>query len=193
LRFSSRELDALKAHATDPNGNPSSDSWISTFDALLAHLYQRVCRARLQLREKDPNQAKLSPPDFLTPIHIRNRLGLPPLDFPDAVFCVYTTLPIDVLANGPLWQVAKALHDLTRTASTTSKEEMNRSLSWIVVQPDKQKIRQGFQYRNGSFMVSQRNKVNMYVGTVFDVRPVLVSTPFMPISLLRWGGLLFAN
>ena len=184
LRFSSRELNALKAHATNPNDSPSSDSWISTFDALSAHLYQRVYRARLQLREKDLNQAELSPPDFLTPVNIRNRLGLPPRYFPDALFCVYTTLPLDILANGPLWQVAKALHDLTRTASTNSKEEMNQSLRWIAVQPDKQKIRQGFQYGNGSFMVSQWNKVDLYVGTIFDVRPVLVSTPFTPISLL---------
>ena len=33
-------------------------------------------------------------------------------------------------------------------------------------------------------MISQWNKLDMYVGTVFDVRPVLVSTPFTPISLL---------
>src|SRR5277367_2716207 len=46
LRFSGLELNALKAHATDPNDSPSSDNWISTFDALSAHLYQRVYRAR---------------------------------------------------------------------------------------------------------------------------------------------------
>ncbi|KAJ6607038.1 transferase family-domain-containing protein [Mycena sp. CBHHK59/15] len=187
LRFSSRELNALKAHATDPNGSPSSGSWISTFDALSAHLYQRVHRARLQLRAKDANQGELSHPDFLTPVNLRSRLGhdrLPPRYFPNALFTPYITLPLDVLANGLLWQVAKALHDVTRTTSTTSKEEMNLILRWITAQPDTRKIRPGFRYGNGSFMVSQWNKFDMYVGTVFEVRPVLVSTPFLPISLV---------
>ncbi|KDQ12476.1 hypothetical protein BOTBODRAFT_34444 [Botryobasidium botryosum FD-172 SS1] len=185
MRFSSRELSALKTHATDPNsGGPSSDSWISTFDALSAHLYQSVYRARLQLRVEDPKQGEMSPPNFLTPVNVRNRFGLPPRYFPNALICTYTGVPPDVLASGPLWQVAKVLHDLTRTSSTTSKEEMNQTLKWIAMQPDKQKIRQGFLYGNGSLMISQWNKVDMYAGTRFEVPPTLVSTPFTPISLV---------
>lgn len=187
LRFSHRELNALKGHATDPNGSTLSDSWISTFDALSAHLYQRVYRARLQLHAKDSNQGELSSPNFLTPVNLRNRLGrdcLPSRYFPNALFCPHITLSHDVLANGPLWQVARALHDLTRTISTTSKDELNQSLRWIAMQPDKKKIRQGFQYGNGSLMVSQWNKFDMYAGTVFEVGPVLVSPPFTPVTLI---------
>ncbi|KAF7977913.1 hypothetical protein HWV62_2484 [Athelia sp. TMB] len=213
LRFSSRELNALKAHATDPNGSPSPDSWVSTFEALSAHLYQHIHRARLHLRAKDPNQNELSPPDFLTPVNhihrarlhlrakdpnqnelsppdfltpvnVRSRLGLPPHYFPNALFCSYTTVPPEVLANGPLWQVAKVLHGLTRTPFMTSKEEMNRTLRWIAAQPDKRKIQQGFRYGNGSLMISQWNKFDMYAGNVFETPPALVSTPFTPISLL---------
>ena len=33
-------------------------------------------------------------------------------------------------------------------------------------------------------MISQWNKFDMYAGNVFEVPPVLVSTPFTPISLL---------
>ena len=183
LRFSSLELKALKALATNPN-EPPSDAWISTFDALSAHLYHHVHRARLKLRAKDPTQPTLSPPDFLTPVNIRTRLDLPPRYFPEALLTVYTTLPLDILADGPLWQLAKAVHELTRTTSTTSKDDMNGTIKWIALQPEKQKIRQGFRYGTGSFMVSQWNKVDMYVGTTFDVRPVMVSTPFTSISLM---------
>ncbi|KAK0485716.1 transferase [Armillaria novae-zelandiae] len=184
LRFSSSELSALKARATDP----SSDSWISTFDALCAHFYQRVYRARLKLRAKDPTLPDLSPPDFLTPVNLRSRIGLPPRYFPNALHCQYTSLSHELLANGPLWQVAKALHDLTRTPSTTSKEEVDRTYRWVAAQPDKRKIKQGFRYGSGGLMLSQWNKMDMYAGSVFDVAPVLVAPPFTPISLLDGLG-----
>lgn len=192
LRFSSRELNTLKAHATDPNA--SSDDWISTFEALSAHLCQRVHRARLKLHAKDPNHGTLSSPNFLTPVNLRSRLGndFPSRYFPNALWLAYTDLPLasDVLSNGPLWQVAKSLHNMTRTPSRSSKEEINRNLKWMAFQPDKGKIRDRFQYGNGTLMISQWNKFDMYAGTVFDVPPVLVSPPFTPISLVDGLGYL---
>ncbi|KAK0455065.1 transferase family-domain-containing protein [Armillaria borealis] len=143
---------------------------------------------RLSLREKDPTLPELSPPDFLTPVNLRSRIGLPPRYFPNALHCQYTSLSHDLLANGPLWQVAKALHDLTRTTSTTSKEEVDRTYRWIAAQPDKRKIKQGFRYGTGSLMISQWNKMDMYAGSVFDVAPVLVAPPFTPISLVDGLG-----
>lgn len=184
LRFSGSELSALKARATDP----SSDGWVSTFDALCAHLYQRVYRARLKLRAHDPTLPEMSPPDFLTPVNLRSRIGLPPRYFPNALHCQYTSLSHETLANGPLWQVAKALHDLTRTPSTTSKEEVDRTYRWVAAQPEKRKIKQGFRYGSGLLMLSQWNKMDMYAGSVFDVAPVLVAPPFTPISLLDGLG-----
>ncbi len=185
LRFSSNELKALKAHATHPTESPAS--WISTFHALSAHLYQQIYRARLQLRIQDPSLNEMSPPDFLTPVNLRSNLGLPPDYFSNALFCPYTALPLVVLANGPLWQIAKALHDVTR-ASCTTADEVNGSLRWIIAQPDKRKIRHGFRYGSGSLMLSQWNKFDMYAGTVFEVPPVLVSPPFTPISLMDGLG-----
>ncbi|KAG8887912.1 hypothetical protein FRB98_008737 [Tulasnella sp. 332] len=190
LRFSGGELSALKAHATDPYSGSSSNSWVSTFEALSAHLHQSVYRARVQLRVNDPNQPKLSFPDFLTPVNLRSRLGLPPRYFANALLCVYTCLSHDVLANGPLWRVANALHDLTRTTYTTSKDEMNQTLKWIAVQPDKRRIKESFRLGTGSFMLSQWNKVDMYPGMAFEVPPSLVSPPFTPISLCDGLGYL---
>ncbi|KAJ7592921.1 transferase family-domain-containing protein [Mycena floridula] len=180
LRFSSQELEALKSCATDPT---ASGSWISTFDALSAHLYRSVYRARLQLRQKDPNLGEMSRPDFLTPVNMRSRL-LPPRYFPNALLFGCIALPTDVLANAPLWQIAKAIHESTRTSSLTSKDELHQTLQWIAVQPEKQKIETDFQYGNGSIMVSQWNKFDIYAGAVFDVPPILVSSPFTSISLL---------
>ncbi|KAF8206311.1 transferase [Mycena galopus ATCC 62051] len=180
LRFSSARLDALKAQATDPNGG----GWISTFDALAAYIYQRVYQARLRLSASDPDFGELSPSDFLTPVNLRSGLGLPARYFPNALFASYTTIPADILATGPLWQVAKAVHDLTHSRWLTSKDEIDRSLKWISAQDDVRKVDWGFRYGNGSLMVSQWNKFDMYAGSVFDVAPLLVSPPFTQSSLV---------
>jgi hypothetical protein len=180
VRFSSARLAALKAQATDPNGA----GWISTFDALSAYIYQRVHQARLRLSAKDPNFGALSPTDFLTPVDLRSRLGLPARYFPNALFASYTTIPPDVLATGPLWQIAKVVHDLTRSSFLSSKDEIDRSLKWIAAQPDTRKIDEHFRYGNGSFMLSQWNKFDMYAGSVFEVAPVLASPPFTQSSLV---------
>ncbi|KAJ6513150.1 transferase [Mycena sanguinolenta] len=180
LRFSSARLEALKVEATDPNGS----GWVSTFEALAAYIYQRVHQARLQLSAKDANFGELSRLDFLTPINLRSRLGLPARYFPNTLMATHTTFLADTLANGPLWQVAKVVHDLTRTSFLTKKDEIDRDLKWIAAQPDVRKVGTKFQYGNGSFMVSQWNKFDMYAGSVFDVAPVLVSPPFTQSSLV---------
>jgi hypothetical protein len=180
LRFSSRELASLKEQATNPNGN----AWISTFEALSAHIYQRVHKARLQLYAKDPGLGELSLTDFLTPINLRSRLGLPPRYFPNGLLTSNGIIPPDILATGQLWQVASAVHDLTRSKSLTSKDELHHTLKWIVAQSDMRQIDDNFRYGSGSFMVSQWNKFDMYAGSVFDVGPVLVSPPFTQSSLV---------
>ncbi|KAJ7498509.1 hypothetical protein FB451DRAFT_1202137 [Mycena latifolia] len=187
LRFSSSELDALKAKATDPT---SSGSWISTFDALSAHLHQRVYQARMQLRAQDAALGALSPPDFLTPVNIRSHIGTashPPRYSPNALICTFTSFPPDVLATGPLWEVAKTLHDITRTPAVTAPDELDATLRWLAVQ-DMRQVRQGFRYGNGSLMLSQWNKIDMYGGAVFGAPPILVAPPFTPISLLDGLG-----
>ncbi|KAJ9655510.1 hypothetical protein H2201_008786 [Coniosporium apollinis] len=188
LRFLRPELDALKARAADPNGG----GWVSTFDALSAHLVQRVFCARLQHATQEGLSTDLSR-DFLTSVNIRDILNLPPRYFSNGVLTPYTTLPHDALAHGPLWQVAKALHDSVRSLSA---QDAKQTVEWIAAQPDKRRVRQGFRYENGGFTVSQWSKYDMYVGVDFDVdgngesiAPALVSPPFTPISLV--DGLAF--
>ncbi|KAJ7678914.1 transferase family-domain-containing protein [Mycena polygramma] len=180
FRYSSSELAALKAKATDP----SDGSWVSTFEALAAHIYQRVHRARLQLHAKDPRLGELSRTDFLNPIDLRGRLKLGARYSPNALFAPSTTIQPDILATGPLWQVAKAVHDFTRSDALTLKVELDHTLKWIAAQPDMRKILSSFQYGTGSFMASQWNKFDMYLGAVFDVGPILVSPPFTQSSLV---------
>ncbi|KIY69553.1 hypothetical protein CYLTODRAFT_372540 [Cylindrobasidium torrendii FP15055 ss-10] len=191
VHFSSRELQAIKAQATDPNAPPGS--WVSTFDALVAHLYQYVYRARVRQRELDDSLDALSPPDILSPVDLRNRLGpdaMPKRYFGNAGSSTFTCVPPDVLATAPLWEVAKVVHDMTRTPETTAREEIDSTLRWLALQPDKRRIRSNFRYGSGSLMVSQWNKFDMYKSGTFDVKPVLVSTPFTTISLLDGLGYL---
>ncbi|KAK7033208.1 anthranilate N-benzoyltransferase protein 3-like protein [Favolaschia claudopus] len=178
IRFSSAQLTALKAKATNPNGI----DWISSFEALCAHLYQRVHRARSELSVTDPTFGELSPTDFLTPINLRSALGLGAHYTPNALFAAYTTVPSDLLATGSLWQVAKAVHDLTRAKFLTSKEEVDRSLEWIAAQAEPGRIGSGFRLGNGSCMISQWNKFDIYRGMVFDDIPILAQPPFTKSS-----------
>ncbi|KAJ3886434.1 transferase [Lentinula edodes] len=182
LRFSGAKLEALKALATNPN---EINTWVSTFEAISALLYQSVYRARLKYFENDPSA--MSPPDFLTPVDFRgNRFpDLPTLYFPNALLCLYTSLSHDVLAHAPLWQIAKHLHDLMRN-EVPDAQHLKSTLRWITAQPDKRRIRSGFRYGNGSIMVSQWAKFEMYEGTDFEdgQKPILVSTPFTSISLV---------
>ncbi|KAK7454020.1 hypothetical protein VKT23_011531 [Stygiomarasmius scandens] len=200
LRFSGSQLEALKAHATDPSGG-----WVSTFDALIALFYQSIYRARLEYQATSSSSSwfKMSPPDFLTPVNFRgpDKLNLGSTYFPNALFTPFTCLSHETLKDGPLWEVAKHLHDLTRSSNASnngvptetgvpSVENMKQTLRWIALQPDKSRIRHGFRYGPGSLMLSQWSKFDMYKEAEFveGERPVLVSTPFTPISLLDGLG-----
>ena len=187
LRFSARELNALKSHASDPSG----DGWVSTFDALAAHLYQRIYVARVQhLQESGAAAPSALSTDFLTPINCRgaHRLNLPSRYFPNALMCTYFTLPPETLAGAPLSVIARAVHDSVRLLS---QQEAIDTVRWIAAQPDKSRITQGFHYENGGFMISQWSRFALYTNAALDVDernraipPILVSTPFTPISLL---------
>ncbi|KJE91136.1 hypothetical protein CAOG_02316 [Capsaspora owczarzaki ATCC 30864] len=187
LRFSGRELERLKAHAT-LTAAEFGQQWLSTFDVLAAHLYQRTHVARVQYaksRGADPSQLST---DFLSPFNLRGRLGLPARYFPNAVSCAVFTYPADSFATAPLSAVAATIHDAMRQMT---KQEAVDTLRWMSVQSDKRRIAQHFRPLNGGFMVSQWNKFDMYPQLDFDVGadsapipPTLVSTPFSPISLI---------
>lgn len=193
LRFSGKELETIKARATDSEGG----GWISTFDALSAYLAQRIYRARLELaRASSSSGANSLVTDILTSVNIRRPLGLSSSAyFPNALFTPSIAPPHDSLAFGELHETAKIIHDLTHSPETSSLEEVRRTVAWIASQPDPRKVKAPFRFGPGSFMISQWNKFGMYSGVDFDVaedtndviNPSLVWPPFTPIWLLCDG------
>jgi hypothetical protein len=180
LNLSKEDLQTIKDQSTDQS-NP--DSWMTTFDALSAYIYQAVHRARLRLREKQNTIPPLSRFDFYTVVDLRHRLRqLGPTYFPNArMYALLTCSPS--LLSGPTSNLAKEVHQMTRTPALTDSKILNNTPEWLAIQSDISRITTGFQYGSGSLMVSQWNKFNLY-GTAFEDEPVLVSTPFTPSSTL---------
>jgi hypothetical protein len=200
LRFGCHELGALKAHAADADGR----GWVSTFEALAAHLYQRVyvARVKLLLQNAAKSTATLSSnPNggFLTPVNWRtaDRLNLAPRYFANAILCPHFSLPHDVLLHATLSTIARAVHN---HLAMPTKEDVHRTLRWVAAQPDKSRVTLGFNPENGGFMISQWCKFDMYGSTVFDQDPkgqpihaALVAPPFTSISLIDGLGYLVAT
>jgi hypothetical protein len=120
---------------------------------------QAIARHVLQANKA----AALESPFKLGPASIdaRARLNLPERYFPNAVYCPYTYTAHELLADGPLWQVAKSLHELIRSVEPRQMEMTNR---WVAAQPDKSRISLDYSFANGSFTVSQWAKFGMYLG-----------------------------
>ena len=200
LRFTGRDLAALKEQATDPSGN----GWVSSTEALSAFLCQRVYQARLQFLTSRKMQAEEAAPQQLNPgffisIDMRppNRLNMQPRYFPNCIYAPYTNSLHPTLSDCPLWKAASSVHHMIRSVDP---ETMEKTTQWVAAQPDKGRIRIGFVFGKGSFTVSQWNKMNVYKGNAFDVMdsgagilPSLVSPPFTQISLVDGLGMLLAT
>jgi len=187
VRVSASDLNALKTAAT-----PDGQGWISTFEALTAHLYQRIFLARLELvRQTNASNTATSDEssevygDLLISVNWRDasRLNLPPRFFPNAAIPICFTLPSETLVSAPLSRIATIVHEQIRSVP---REEVLSSLRWIAAQPDKSRIAfRGFRFPGGGFMVSQWSRFGMYLGMSLDgIDPTLVSPPFTPISSL---------
>lgn len=190
MRFSAEEIAAIKAEANAGSKNRP----VSTFDALAAHLYQSVFRARVKLLElqgKSHDEAmEKSPRQFLTSANLRSRgqLDVPDHYFPNCVACPVFSLSANQLLTDALSNVAASVHDGIRPADP---EEMKQTLRWIFAQPQKQRVQHRYRFADGGFMISQWSKFGMYRGNEFEVAPTLVSSPFTPISLV--DGLAYLN
>jgi hypothetical protein len=186
LRFSASELQSLKLHATDQT---AKNSFATTFDALAAHLYQRVYHARKQHAKHSGNTEQEISTAFLAPVNQRgvDRLNLTNRYFANAVLAVFGSLPTDTLENGPLHTIASHVHNLVRAVSP---EEANKTLRWISAQTDKSRILPGFRLDQNIFMASQWCKFGVYAGMDFDefegkkLDAALAFPPFTPISLV---------
>jgi Transferase family len=190
LRFSSDDLQKIKQQATNTNGV----EWISTFEALSAYLMQIIYRARLYVLKAQGLSIKDSAAQiyrgFWSPIDVRgpSRLNLPSRYFGNAVFCPYTQLPHDLLADRPLWEVAKAIHTVMRALSG---KHIEQSIKWYFAQPDKSRVRVDYSFAQGSFLVTQTTKFNIYDGVDFEkdksgnaIPPMLVTSPYNQFNLI---------
>ncbi|KAF7316774.1 hypothetical protein HMN09_00410500 [Mycena chlorophos] len=190
LRFTRQQLAELKQRATEPGGT----SWVTTFEALAAHLHRRIYRARLKLFSQDPTLGVLSPPDYLSPVDTRTRLGISEDYFPNALFL--STLRGDDLEhlgltdNGPLWKTAKAIHEAIRARALTDPAELDKTIRWIARQPNFAAINNpNFRYGTGSFMFSAWSKFD-YIDLQFEtgLLPVLACPPFTTSSTVDGLG-----
>ncbi|KAG8983118.1 hypothetical protein FRB94_009945 [Tulasnella sp. JGI-2019a] len=115
------------------------------------NLLQGPLRARLIMKAHE----RITFPDprlpILTHVHPRDTAEL---GEKDALITAITCLPLEVLGSEQLWPIAQAVHSLTRTPATTSASDLQKSLHWIALQPDKGKIQTKFRYGAGSFMVT---------------------------------------
>ncbi|KAI9933768.1 hypothetical protein ASPWEDRAFT_168043 [Aspergillus wentii DTO 134E9] len=122
---------------------------------------------------------------FWASIDVRgsSRLGLPDEYFPNAVYPPYAYSSHELLAERPLWEVTRFLHNLIRSVRPSCIEQ---EMKWVAAQPDKSRIRVNYSFANGSFTVSQWSKHEMYAGVDYEVDgepgqpvcPILVSPPF---------------
>ena len=156
---------------------------ISTFVALTSFLYQSVHRARLRLRQHDPSVGSLSPTHYLTSVNIRSLLRLD--EYPhNGIITPNIAVQQDALASGSLHTIASAIAGMIK--ASLDEQAVERTARWISAQRDKAKLRSTFEYGTGAFMTSAWNRIDMYGPDyiVDGVSPMLVSTPFTPISLV---------
>lgn len=187
LQFSRGELLALKNAASN-----SQDRWISTFEALSAHLWQSVQRARIYHQKSSSEfyaEACEETADLLTSLDWRSpvRLNLPPKYFPNAVSEPFITLSLSNLSADSLPQTAQVIHDTLQARTSADQLE---TLSWVIAQPKKRNISLRCRFNEKSFIISQWNKLNMYaVHFVRDkhgncILPDRVWPPFTETSLV---------
>ena len=178
LRFSSSELSALKRKAQAPDGA----SWVSTFSALSAHIWQRsqIARGAPNISHtRDPTRSQ--PPTFFTSVDFSSKMDLGPKHFPAAVVTPCLQLPESELINAPLWRVAKAIHDMTHSISPTYVRHLSE---WIISQPRKQLIRQRIPFGSNSLITTAWTRCSLYEGTNLDTSPVIAGVPFTPTNLV---------
>ncbi|CAG8020350.1 unnamed protein product [Penicillium olsonii] len=186
LYFGPAELKALK-HAASPS---LQGHWISTFEAISAHLWLSVQRARSHYQSLN-NTAfdNRETADLLTSLDWREstRLNLPPRYFPNAVSEPFITLPLKDLSHEALPETASMIHEVLR--ARTPKDQ-NETLSWVMAQPKKDHINLRCRFNDRSFIISQWSKLNMYAvhfetdSKGYSILPERVWPPFTETSLV---------
>lgn len=186
IRFGASELEAMKRNATDLNA--SNDGFITTFDSLCAHVFQRIHMARALHAENNGISADTIAAPFLTSKNWRSELNLGDRYFANAVTVFYFTLPHSKVAKSTHAELSKYIHDTIRSLSS---EEVVQNLRFMAAQPDKSKLQQSFSIGNGTLTTTQWCRYDSYIGTDYGVdefghliSPVLGLPPRTPIATL---------
>jgi hypothetical protein len=235
IRFSANELKSIKYRAVNQLNNQSTDrsinqsqnqsnndqsldqsanqsvnqsnDWISTFDALTAHLHAQVFAARSRLAQSMNQPIDQLVGDLLFPINFRssssqsvnqsskqsvnqsvNRSSNQLIDlssdyFPNGampVFIKFTATELSQSIDRSINHVAHSIHSLIQSLKSN---DVISTMKWIAAQSNKQSIYQPFSFPGG-FMVTAWNKMPMYKVHFNGQSPILVSKPFTNISLL---------
>lgn len=178
IRFSRAVLDDLKLEAS----NGGSLVHISTFDAITAHIHQRVYSARCAYAKASGRPVEEVMTWIAPAVNYRSpsRLNLPSRYFCNASFNPCTEIAPETLANGHLSQISQIVHDLVRSVDT---ESFIKTVRWVAAQDDKLAIAPTFCHDKPMMLPTQWCKFGMYAGTEFDVPAELVATPFSAVSL----------
>lgn len=195
IHLSAQELARIKESASDP----TPGSWVSTYEALAAHMYQRVYQARVQLAAKNDPMGKTPAITLLATVNFRGKthLDLPPHYFNNAGLHSVLSLSAERLFSASLVEIAREIHN--HIASLT-RVDAKSILRWYAAQADKSRIVPNYSITPGTFGLTQWSKMGMYDGMGMDrdgggklVMPSLVSPPFSPQSLIDGLGYVIAT
>lgn len=186
IRFSGSELQALKDNASDLQAGVGE--YVSTFDALCAHVFQRIHLARVTHATNSGISLDTITASFLTSKNWRSELRLGERYFGNAVNIFYFTLSHEKMANSSHSELAKFIHNAIR--GFTSEELVNH-LKFVAASPDKSKVIPNFSLGNGTITTTQWCKYDCFKGTEYGldeagrpILPILSLPPETPFSTL---------
>lgn len=176
IRFSRADLDALKERATDS----SVPGFITTFDAIAAHVQQRVFTARFKVAKDAGQPTDGIFTDMTSAVNYRERLNLPARYFANAALNPCYAPPQETLLNAPLSELAKMVHEMVRSVNG---EEAKKHVLWLASQPNIRCLLPGWAVHMPMILGSQWSRFAMYRDTVMDVAPEVVGPPFTNVTL----------
>eukprot|EP01057_Protomagalhaensia_wolfi_P000436 Protomagalhaensia_wolfi_Nauph_80__435@NODE_1240_length_1638_cov_122_243277_g953_i0_p1_GENE_NODE_1240_length_1638_cov_122_243277_g953_i0NODE_1240_length_1638_cov_122_243277_g953_i0_p1_ORF_typecomplete_len520_score104_36Transferase/PF02458_15/7_1e53Condensation/PF00668_20/1_8e05_NODE_1240_length_1638_cov_122_243277_g953_i0771636 len=168
LEFKRSELERLK----EASAKEGAEGWVSTFEALAAHIWKHVFAAR--------RRSGLLPaaPSILVSVDVRDNCQLPPRYFPNATFTPFVTVDPEILLQSSSSRqfAAAAIHECVR-----QDLKVDENCQWVAVQSTAVKSRLDWTQR--PLLVSSWTKMNIAV-PLGGIPPCLVAPPFTPNSLV---------
>lgn len=195
FRFESVELAGIKQAASASEDQQDGQSqWVSTFEALVAHLYRRICAARLTESDgaaaaasdsaassssSDADATSQPPPRLSVAINIRPRMQSPSLD---ANYTGNATLSALVApedpSSRPLSATAAHLHS---SLASYDSDRLRGMIAWLAAQPRQDEIVYALD-NTRDLIVTQWSKFPMYSGAEFEIDspPIRICMPHFP-------------